>query len=67
MFDFESENENQIKIKTICEFLFFDQFQDNATFPRFEVCFQPLFNNINISMERIFKDICGPKKKIYNI
>ena len=63
MLDFESENENQIKIKTICEFLFFDQYQDNATFLRFEQCFQPLFNNINISMERIFKDICGPKKK----
>ena len=63
MFDLDSENENQTKIKTICEFLFFDQYQDNATFSRFEVCFQPLFNNIDISMERIFKDICGPKKK----
>ena len=63
MSDFESENESQIKIKTICEFLFFDQFHDNATFPRFEQCFQPLFNNLNISMETIFKEICGPKKK----
>ena len=63
MSDFESENENQTKIKTICEFLFFDQFHDNATFPRFEQCFQPLFNNLNISMETIFKEICGPKKK----
>ena len=55
---------DQIKIKTLCDFLFFDQFQDTATFPRFEQCFQPLFNNIkNISMETVFKDICGPKKK----
>ena len=66
MSGFESENENQTKLKTICEFLFFDQFQDNATFPRFEQCFQPLFNNLNISMETIFKDICGPKKKYIN-
>ena len=57
-------DDDQIKIKTICDFLFFDQFQDTATFPRFEQCFQPLFNNIkNISMEAVFKDICGPKKK----
>ena len=56
--------DDQLKIKTLCDFLFFDQFQDTATFPRFEQCFQPLFNNIkNISMETVFKDICGPKKK----
>ena len=59
-------NENEIKIKTICEYLFFDQFQDTASFPRFEQCFQPLFNNINISMESVFKDICGEKKKYIN-
>ena len=53
----------QIKIKTICEFLFIDRFQDTATFPRFEKCFQPLFNNKNISMLKVFKEICGPKKK----
>ena len=51
------------QIKTICEYLFFDQFQDTSSFPRFEQCFQPLFNNINISMETVFKDICGEKKK----
>ena len=53
----------ETKIKTICEFLFIDRFQDTATFPRFEKCFQPLFNNKNISMLKVFKDICGPKKK----
>ena len=36
------------QIKTISEYLFFDQFQDTASFPRFEQCFQPLFNIINI-------------------
>ena len=44
-----SDIENN-KIKTICEFLFFDQYQETASFNRFEKCFQPLFNNIdNIS------------------
>ena len=60
------KDEDQIKIKTICEYLFFDQYQDTATFPRFEQCFQPLFNNISISLELVFKDICGEKKKYIN-
>ena len=60
----DSNNEDQIRIKTLCEFLFYGQFQKTATFSRFELCFQPLFNNINISMEKVFKDICGPKKNI---
>ena len=62
----DNKTDDQIKIKTLCEYLFFDQFQDTATFPRFEQCFQPLFNNINISMETVFKDICGEKKKYIN-
>ena len=53
----------EIKIKTICDFLFIDRFQDTATFPRFEKCLQPLLNNKKISMLKVFKDICGPKKK----
>ena len=63
MEEVDTKIDDQIKIKTLCEYLFFDQFQDTATFSRFEQCFQPLFNNINISMEIVFKDICGPKKK----
>ena len=62
----ETKNEDQIKIKTLCEYLFFDQFQDTSTFPRFEQCFQPLFNNVNLSIETVFKDICGEKKKYIN-
>ena len=57
------ENEYN-KIKTICEFLFFDQYQETASFTRFEKCFQPLFCSLeNISFLKIFKDIVGPKKK----
>ena len=55
--------QDQTNIKTLCEFLFSDQFIENATFNRFELCFQPLFNNIDISLDKVFKYICGSKKK----
>ena len=58
------EEENQLK--TISEYVFFDQFKDFATYNRFEQCFQPLFNNIPISMDKVFKNICGEKKKYIN-
>ena len=58
-----SDIENN-KLKTLCEFLFFDQYQETASFTRFEKCFQPLFNNIEkISFKQIFRDISGYKKK----
>ena len=44
----DSNYQDQTNIKTLCEFLFSDQFIENATFNRFELCFQPLFNNIEI-------------------
>ena len=56
-------NEKQMILMTICDFLIFGNNQDNSTFPKFEKCFQPLFNNINISFENVFKDICGQDKK----
>ena len=55
--------EEEFKIKTICEFLFFDQYTDYATYTRFEQCFQPLLNDINISTDKIFKEIAGKQKK----
>ena len=58
--------EEEIQIKTICEYLFFDEFKDYASYNRFEQCFQPLFNNIQISMDKVFKSICGEKKKYIN-
>ena len=57
------KNKDQTRIKTLCEFLFSDQFNETATFNRFELCFQPLFNNIDISLDKVFKYICGEKKK----
>ena len=58
--------EEEIQLKTICEYLFFDQFKDYVTYNRFEQCFQPLFNNISISMDKVFKSISGEKKKYIN-
>ena len=51
------------KLKTLCEFLFFDLYQDWATYERFEKCFQPLFNNIEINLYNTFVSIVGEKKK----
>ena len=58
------EEENQLK--TISEYLFFDEFKDFVTYNRFEQCFQPLFNNVQISIDKVFKNICGEKKKYIN-
>ena len=55
--------EEQKKINTICEYLFFDQFTEASTYRRFERCFQPLLNEeSNLDIEDIFQEICGPKK-----
>ena len=59
-----SEEESQLK--TICEYLFFDQFQDYVDYNRFEKCIQPLFNNVPISIDKVFKGISGEKKKYIN-
>ena len=52
-----------IKLKTLCEFLFHDLYQYWATFSRFEIYFQPLFNNDEINLYEIFVNIVGEKKK----
>ena len=58
------EEENQLK--TICEYLFFDEYKEYVSYSRFEQCFQPLFNNISVSMDKVFRSICGEKKKYIN-
>ena len=58
--------EEETKLKTICEYLFFDQYKEHVTYNRFEQCFQPLFNNIKISIYEVFKNIVGPKRKYLN-
>ena len=34
-----------------------------ATFQRFEQCFGPLVQSLNISLSKVYKEICGEKKK----
>ena len=58
--------EEEIQLKTISEYLFFDEFKDFVTYNRFEQCFQPLFNNVKISIDKVFKNMCGEKKKYLN-
>ena len=57
------KTEEDEKLRTLCEFLFFDHLKNEATFPRFEQCFQPLFPDSDISMLSIFTEITGEKRK----
>ena len=51
------------KLRILCDFLFFDQYKDMATFPRFEECFSVITKEMNINLENVFKDLCGEKRK----
>ena len=57
--------EEENKIKLVCEYLFFDQFTEIASYKRFERCFQPLFSDEpDLDLEDLFEELCGTKKKI---
>ena len=51
------------KIKIICDFLFFDQYKDMASFPRFEECFGTLTGEKETDLTEVFKQIVGERKK----
>jgi hypothetical protein len=53
-------------IKTICEYLFFDQFKDSASYQGFERAFSSLLPKKEIQLDIVFKEICGEKKKYIN-
>jgi len=57
------KTEEDEKLRTICEFLFFDHLKNEATYPRFEQCFKPLFPESDLSMLSIFTEIAGEKRK----
>ena len=58
------ENDESIKLKTLCEFLFSSRHNFWASFEKFEKCFQPLFNHINnINLYNVFISIVGNNKK----
>ena len=54
--------EEHDKIRVCAEYLFFDQYKDMASFPRFEECIGSLVPD-DISLEKVFQDIVGPKRK----
>ena len=56
------------KIAMVCDYLVVDRFTDISSFPRFEMCFGPLFNSKDPDfLFDAFTEICGSKKKIYFI
>ena len=54
-----------IKLKTLCEYVIPDRFQEIADFTRFEMCFKPLFANSEeeISIKEVFDFIVGKNRK----
>ena len=63
--DINLTKEELENLKIISDYLFFDHFKVMASFPRFESCFGSTIpsENRTESLQKIFKDICGPKKK----
>ena len=53
------------KLKTLCEYVIPDRFQEIADFTRFEMCFKPLFANSEeeISIKEVFDFIVGKNRK----
>ena len=51
------------KIRTICEFIFFDQFKDSCTYESFEKLFSLCFIGDDISLNKVFIEIIGEKRK----
>ena len=64
----ELTNEDLAKIAMICDYLVVDRFHDVSSFLRLEKCFGPFFAKENPEfLPDVFKEICGEKKKVYNI
>ncbi len=60
----EISNLELAKIAMVCNYLVLDRFTDISSFPRFEMCFGPLFNTEKPNfLFEVFTEICGLKKK----
>ena len=57
------DEESLGKIKNVLNYLFFDQYRDMASFPRFEECLSLLVPNKDIDFQETFSDIIGEKHK----
>ena len=51
------------KIKTISEYLFMDQYQDTAAYPRFDECFGAFCLEKSIDLPKVYKTLCGRRRK----
>ena len=61
--DINLTEEELSKIKTISEYLFMDQYHDSASYPRFEECFGAFCLGKSIDLPKVFKSLCGKKRK----
>ena len=62
----EISNLEIAKIAMVCDYLVVDRFTDISSFPRFEMCFGPLFKGSSPNfLFEAFTEICGQKKKIH--
>ncbi|MCQ2816011.1 MAG: C2 family cysteine protease [archaeon] len=54
------------KLKVLADFVFYDEYQDKASYPQFEQTFAAFFKDGNVSLEKAFKALCGDKRKYLN-
>ena len=59
--DFTEEDLSKLKI--LSDFLFFDQYKNVASYPRFQQCFAPFAKERKMKLFPIFKELCGEKRK----
>ena len=60
----EISNLEFAKIAMVCDYLVVDRYHDISSFPRFEMCFGPLFSSENPDfLFEVFQELCGPKRK----
>ena len=57
------QEEDLSKIKNVLNYLFFDQYRDMASFPRFEECLSFITKGKNINFQEAFQDVIGEKHK----
>ena len=61
--DINLTDEQLNRIKTLSEYLFMDQYQDTASYPRFEECFGAFCLEKSIDLPKVFKSLCGKRRK----
>ena len=57
------KDEELEKLKVIADFIYDDEYQDKAGFPQFEKRMSLFFVENPIALDKVFKDLCGEKRK----